>query len=253
MIGVTKEESVAWVQVKHPPANALSTELLTQLDERMTELSHDDEISAIILHGERRFFVAGADIKEFEGKKGSDLADGGQALFNKLESFNKPIVAAIHGAALGGGLELAMACTIRIATEDAKLGLPETNLGLIPGYGGTQRLPKLVGPHKAAEMMLTGLPITGADALMWRLVNDTAKDEQQLLEKAGKLAQTIAEKSRLTSERILDLVQEAHHGEDFEKGLKKEAQYFSEVFDSADAKEGIGAFLEKRKPEFSNR
>ncbi|GAK12520.1 LOW QUALITY PROTEIN: enoyl-CoA hydratase [Geomicrobium sp. JCM 19039] len=247
MIGVTKEGSVAWVQVKHPPANALSTELLTQLDERMTELSHDDEISAIILHGEGRFFVAGADIKEFEGKKGSDLADGGQALFNKLESFNKPIVAAIHGAALGGGLELAMACTIRIATEDAKLGLPETNLGLIPGYGALSDQSSVLTKRQKCSLAYRLLGCLNVAPC------EHAKDEQQLLEKAGKLAQTIAEKSRLTSERILDLVQEAHHGEDFDKGLKKEAQYFSEVFDSADAKEGIAAFLEKRKPEFSNR
>jgi len=253
MIEKNKQGAVLWLTIKHPPANALSTKVLKSLDEAITEAENDESVRAIVLHGEGRFFVAGADIKEFQGSSGQALAENGQLLFNKIEQLKKPVIAAIHGAALGGGLELAMVCTIRIATEDCKLGLPETNLGLLPAYGGTQRLPKLVGPHKATEMMLTGIPITGVQAHQWGLVNDVAKDESELLEKAGILADTIASKSTVTTSRILDLIQHVASGQSLEEGLKKEAKYFDECFDSEDSKEGIAAFLEKRKPVFSNR
>ncbi|GAJ99329.1 LOW QUALITY PROTEIN: enoyl-CoA hydratase [Geomicrobium sp. JCM 19055] len=252
MIEKNKQGAVLWLTIKHPPANALSTKVLKSLDEAITEAENDESVRAIVLHGEGRFFVAGADIKEFKGAQVKHLQKMVNYCLIRLNN-KKPVIAAIHGAALGGGLELAMVCTIRIATEDCKLGLPETNLGLLPAYGGTQRLPKLVGPHKATEMMLTGIPITGVQAHQWGLVNDVAKDESELLEKAGILADTIASKSTVTTSRILDLIQHAASGQSLEEGLKKEAKYFDECFDSEDSKEGITAFLEKRKPVFSNR
>ncbi|WP_345290041.1 enoyl-CoA hydratase-related protein, partial [Streptomyces gulbargensis] len=150
------QEKVAIVSIERPPANALSSDLIKQIDSLLDELEHNDAVRVIILKGDGRFFSAGADIKEFtsipSGEEFSKLAKNGQHVFDRMESFSKPIVAAIHGAALGGGLELAMACHVRLVAKNAKLGLPELQLGLIPGFSGTQRLPRYVGQPKAVEM-----------------------------------------------------------------------------------------------------
>lgn len=191
---------VATITIQHPPANALSTQVLEDLSACLDELSERQDVRSVVIHGEGRFFSAGADIKEFtslmDGSDYANLADKGQQIFEKVESFPKPVIAAIHGAALGGGLELAMACHIRIAEESAKLGLPELNLGIIPGFAGTQRLPKYVGTAKALEMIGTSEPISGKEAFEYGLVTILAANEEEVLQKAQELALKFAEKVR---------------------------------------------------------
>lgn len=185
------EEGVAIVTIQRPPANALSRGLILEVDEMLSTVENDDAIRVIVLHGEGRFFSAGADIKEFtevsSGEEFSKLASSGQKVFERLETFSKPVIAAIHGAALGGGLELAMACHIRYVSEDAKLGLPELQLGLIPGFAGTQRLPRYVGVAKAAEMLFTSEPISGAEAVQAGLAT-RAFPAEELLAKSLEIA-----------------------------------------------------------------
>ncbi|WP_163970169.1 enoyl-CoA hydratase [Oceanobacillus halotolerans] len=247
--------NIAMLTIISPPANALSSNLLQDLDKRLDEIEADDAIKAIVLKGEGKFFSAGADIKEFTSlQKSSDyqsLSEKGQQLFNRIEAFPIPIVAAIHGAALGGGLELAMACHMRIVTENAKLGLPELTLGIIPGFAGTQRLPHYVGTAKAYEMILTGEPIGGREAYSWGLANIVC-DEDSVEEEAMKLAEKIAAKSKLTIKEVMHLVPYAKT-EQFTKGIEKEAESFGAIFGSDDAKEGVQAFIEKRKPNFQDK
>lgn len=249
---MTSENRVADITITRPPANALSSGLLKELSAILDEIEADQEIRAVVIRGEGKFFSAGADIKEFTtiktGEEFSRLSEYGQKVFERMETFSKPIIAAIHGAALGGGLELAMACHIRLVTEKAKLGLPELQLGLIPGFAGSQRLPRYVGMAKAAEMLLTSEPITGIQAVQFGLANHAYLDEE-LLENAFRMAGTIAKKSPVSVKAAIDLLGYAKTGQ-FHEGVKKEADYFGEVFVSEDAKEGIGAFLEKRQPEF---
>ncbi len=249
---VEKEGRVATIQLNRPPANALSSSLIEELANVFDELEHDSKIRAILLYGEGRFFSAGADIKEFttiqSGEQFSALSAHGQNVFEKIERFPKPVVAAIHGAALGGGLELAMACHIRLVSEDAKLGLPELQLGLIPGFAGTQRLPRYVGTAKAAEMLFTSEPLTGKEAVTWGLANHAYPDDQ-LLEKAQEMVKKIAEKSPVALKLAIELLQYGK-SDSFAEGVKLEAQRFGEAFVSKDGQEGIHAFIEKRKPEF---
>ncbi|ARW07784.1 enoyl-CoA hydratase [Bacillus atrophaeus] len=252
-ISLAVDQFVAVVTINNPPANALSSRILDELSTCLDQFETDANVRSIIIHGEGKFFSAGADIKEFTSLRSSEdsslLADRGQQLMERIESFSKPIIAAIHGAALGGGLELAMACHIRIAAEDAKLGLPELNLGIIPGFAGTQRLPRYVGPAKALEMMGTAEPITGREALDLGLVSIGAKDETEVLEKAKALAGKFAEKSPQTMAAIIELLY-SNKVYSYDGSLKLEAKRFGEAFKSEDAKEGIQAFLEKRKPQF---
>lgn len=251
----THEEHVAVIQLMNPPANALSSQVLQELDAVFNEVEENEEIRVVLLHGEGRFFSAGADIKEFtETEPGEDfvrLAQQGQKLFERIETFSKPVIAAIHGAALGGGLELALACHLRLVTEDAKLGLPELSLGLIPGFGGTQRLLRYVGTARAAEMMMTSKPITGLEAVQFGLANHAYKDEE-LLENAKTMANEIAKKSPITLKAVIKLLNCAKT-EEFAQGVKKEAKLFGKVSQTMDSKEGISAFLEKREPSFSGK
>jgi len=251
-IKVAIEGGVAVATINRPPANALSYALIQEVDALLNEVENDDSVRVIVLHGEGRFFSAGADIKEFtsitSGEEFSKLAANGQNVFERLESFHKPVIAAIHGAALGGGLELAMGCHIRIVTESAKLGLPELQLGLVPGFAGSQRLPRYVGMPKAAEMLLTSEPITGLEAVQYGLANHAYSDEE-LLPKTMELANKIAKKSPVSMKAALALLQYAKPAS-FYEGVEAEANSFGEVFVSEDAKEGIQAFLEKREPKF---
>ncbi|MDT8859459.1 enoyl-CoA hydratase [Alkalihalobacillus sp. MEB130] len=249
---VTISEKVATITLHRPPANALSKAVLQELDRLLSTLEGNNEVHVLLIHGEGRFFAAGADIKEFtenDEKEQANQARLGQQLFDRIEAYPKPVIAAIHGAALGGGLELAMACHIRLATEDAKLGLPELQLGIIPGFAGSQRLPRFVGTAKACEMLLTSEPITGKEAKKWGLVNSTYS-EDLLLPEAQKLAKKIAEKSTTSVKMTLELLrysQPTTH----EQGSIREAELFGQVFNTPDAKEGIRAFIEKRKPNFN--
>jgi enoyl-CoA hydratase len=251
---VQKEDRIAVVTINRPPANALSHATLKELDALLDDLERDGQVKAIVLTGEGRFFIAGADIKEFTQLLPTDaeaMAKTGQQLFERLETFPKPVIAAINGACLGGGLELAMACHIRLAAPEAKLGLPELNLGIIPGFGGTQRLPRLVGRGKATQMILTSEMIDGEEALRIGLV-EAVYPLEQLLDEAKKLAGVIAQKSAVALRLALEAV---HAGTVRGKaeGMQREAELFGEAFGSEDVKEGVAAFLEKRKPQFADR
>ncbi|WP_174613980.1 enoyl-CoA hydratase [Virgibacillus ihumii] len=248
-------ENVAVLTIQSPPANALSSTLLKDLDEKLDEIETDNNAKAVLLKGEGKFFSAGADIKEFTSlQNASDyqfLSERGQKLFDRVENFSIPVIAAIHGAALGGGLELAMSCHIRIVTESAKLGLPELTLGIIPGFAGTQRLPRYVGSAKAYEMILSGQPISGTEAAQLGLANH-AVGEEEAHEKAMKLATVIAAKSKPTINSVMQLIPYAKTSQ-FADGVREEAKTFGEIFGSNDAKEGVQAFIEKRKPNFKDK
>lgn len=249
------EDHIGIITIKSPPANALSTALLNELDQLLDNIQKEQVAKVIVMKGDGRFFSAGADVKEFTNlQEASDfkaLAQRGQKVFDRIEHSSIPFIAAIHGAALGGGLELALACHIRIVTEKAKLGLPELTLGIIPGFAGTQRLPRYVGNAKAYEMILTGVPITGSDAYTWGLANRVTS-ENELLDEAMKLAKQIAAKSKPSIECIMKLIPYAKTSQ-FAEGVEKEALLFSEIFGSEDAKEGVQAFLEKRQPQFKDK
>jgi enoyl-CoA hydratase len=246
------ENQIAIITLNRPPANALSQGMLKELSAAMDEIEANDQIRAVLVHGNGRFFSAGADIKEFTSVDNKEdftkLGKVGQDLFERMERFPKPIIAAIHGAALGGGLELAMACHIRIVSENAKLGLPELQLGLIPGFGGSQRLAKYVGTSKAAEMLFTSEPISGAEAVQFGLANRFCS-EHEILEIALTMAKKIAKKSPVSLKAAIELLNFSKT-EKFYEGITKEAELFGQVFMSEDAKEGIQAFIEKRHPVF---
>jgi enoyl-CoA hydratase len=249
------EERIATISIQRPPANALSSGLLKEISSVLDEIEPNEEIRVVVIHGEGRFFSAGADIKEFtevqSEEEFSKLGEYGQNLFERMEKFPKPIIAAIHGAALGGGLELAMACHFRLVTENAKLGLPELQLGLIPGFAGSQRLPKFVGAARAAEMLFTSDPITGMEAVQYGLANH-AYPENELMENAYKIARKIAKKSPVSISAAIELLNYSKTDE-FYAGVKREAVLFGKVFGSEDGQEGIQAFLEKREPQFKGK
>jgi enoyl-CoA hydratase len=252
---VKQEDRIATITINHPPANALSSPLLRELSAVFDELENNDTVKVIVLHGQGRFFAAGADIKEFTtvetGADFASLSEYGQKLFDRIERFTKPVIAAIHGAALGGGLELAMACHIRLVSETTKLGLPELQLGLIPGFAGSQRLPRYVGVAKAAEMMLTSEPISGNTAVTLGLANH-AYPEEELMEKAYQLAAKLTKKSAVSMKLAIELLSYVNN-HSYEEGVKKEAELFGIAFDSEDGQEGIKAFIEKRAPQFKDK
>lgn len=249
------EESVALVTLTQPPVNALSPELMTELDGTFDALASDTDVKAVVLTGAGRYFVAGADIRVLASipasAEGEAMARRGQAILNKIEAFQKPVIAAINGACLGGGLELAMACHVRLAAEGARLGQPEINLGIMPGFGGTQRLPRLIGRSKAIELILTGDPISAQEALEIGLVTQVTPPED-LLRQAQGMARKMAGKSQPALRASLRAIQ---HGADMDlaDGLALEARLFGELCDTEDRKEGLAAFLGKRQPRFRDR
>ena len=232
--------------------NALNKTVIEELSAAIDEVYSNAAIkSALITGSGAKAFVAGADISEFvalDGNGGKALAQKGQDMvFSKIENSFKPIVAAVNGFALGGGCELAMACHFRLCSENAKFGQPEVNLGLVPGYGGTQRLTQLIGKGKAMELMMTGNIIDANEAKQLGLVNYvTAADA--LLEKTKELLQIINSKAPVAIKNVIALTNIAARGD--ADGLQKEINAFGELFDTKDAKEGAAAFLEKRKANF---
>lgn len=254
-IAYESKNNVAYLTIQSPPANALSSTLLNELAEQLDGIEQDTTIKAVVVQGEGKFFSAGADIKEFTSLQNTSdlesLSSRGQQLFDRIENFSIPVIASIHGAALGGGLELAMACHIRIVSENAKLGLPEVTLGIIPGFAGTQRLPQYVGTSKAYEMILTGEPILGTEAQAFGLANQVVTEEE-LGSKTSKLAEKIAAKSKLTINSVMCLIPYATT-ERFSEGVQAEAKAFGKIFGSEDAKEGVQAFIDKRKPSFRDK
>lgn len=249
------KDKVAVITIDHAPANSLSSQVIHELDGMMNTLLDDKQTKAIVIHGKDRFFSAGADIKEFTTVENADsfaeLSGKGQALFNRIEAAGTPIIAAIHGAALGGGLELAMSCHIRVAAKGTKFGLPELSLGLIPGFAGTQRLPQLIGVPRATEMILSSEPIDADTACQYGLINHCV-EEGAHLEAAMTLAEKIAAKSHVSVSLALETLHYARLGR-YEEGQKHEAVSFGKAFVSEDAKEGIQAFIEKRKPVFKDK
>lgn len=231
--------------------NALNRETMNQLDDFFSK--DPGQIKGVILTGKGdKAFVAGADIKEFldlDHNSGFHLAKRGQNIFNKIENFPKPVIAAVNGFALGGGCELAMACHLRIAGENAKFGQPEVNLGIIPGYGGTQRLPQLVGKGKALELMLTADMIDAHEAYRIGLVNKVVNKGQEV-EEAKIWLQKISTKGPLAITAVLKVVSQFY--EKSPNGYDQEAAAFSLTTASQDFKEGASAFLEKRSPKFKS-
>lgn len=246
-----KDGTIAFITINRPESlNALNAKTINELSSALDGFDADTSCRAIILTGSgEKSFVAGADIKEFSDfgqEKAEELARTGQnTLFDKIENMTKPVIAAVNGFALGGGLELAMACHIRYASENARLGLPEVTLGLIPGYGGTQRLPKLVGKGMANEMIFSAKMIPAARAKEIGLVNEVYPIEE-LLTKAKELADVIARNSPMAISKAIHAVNLS----DTDRGFETEIRSFGELFDLADKKEGVSAFLEKRKPDF---
>jgi enoyl-CoA hydratase len=232
--------------------NALNKEVLTELAHAIAFATQSDEVLAVLITGAgEKAFVAGADISEFQNynlEEGKALAKSGQQnVFDAIENCPKPVLAAINGFALGGGLELALACHMRIASENAKLGLPEVTLGLIPGYGGTQRLTQLVGKGRAFEMITTADMVTAEKAMMIGLVNEVVP-QADLLAKAKEILDKIKQRAPLAVASAIKAINFSTNNK--VNGFEVEIEEFANCFQTADFKEGVQAFLEKRKPVF---
>jgi enoyl-CoA hydratase len=253
---IDHKERIVYVTInRESKLNALNKLTLAELHTALTDAFADATIDGIIITGAGpKAFVAGADIAEFEGlgiDGGRELStEGHTKVFNLIENGNKPVIAAINGFALGGGLELAMACHIRIASANAKMGLPEVTLGLIPGYGGTQRLTRLIGRGKALEMIMTADMIDATEAHQLGLVNHVTTPED-LLAKAEEILQKILTRAPLAIAAAITAVNAA--GRNDINGFETEIEEFAKCFGTNDFKEGVSAFLQKRKPDFKSK
>jgi enoyl-CoA hydratase len=245
------ENNIATITINRADKmNALNAEVINELSKALDEVATNTDIkSAIITGAGAKAFVAGADISEFlslDATGGTQLASHGQTnLFNKIENSSKPIVAAVNGFALGGGCELAMCCHFRLASENAKFGQPEVNLGLIPGYGGTQRLTALVGKGKAMELCMTSHMVNATEALAIGLVNHVTEQES-LLARTKDILQIINTKAPVALAKTIDCINKAGSA----KGFENEINHFGSLFGTPDMIEGVTAFMEKRKPVF---
>ena len=254
-IVIQKEDKVAVLTISRPKAlNALNSETLKELDLAIDEIAKDDEIYTVILTGEGKAFVAGADIAEMKdldvigGRKFGKL---GNEVFRKLETLEKPVIAAVNGFALGGGCELSMACDIRIASSKAKFGQPEVGLGITPGFGGTQRLPRLVGLGMAKELIYTAKIINAEEALRIGLVNKVVEPENLLVE-AKALANTIAEQAPIAVNLCKAAINKGIQL-DIDSAISYESEIFGECFSTEDQKSGMTAFIERTEKCFKNR
>ena len=245
---------IATIIINRPnKLNALNTETISEINHVLSTAEKDKNIRVIIITGAGdKAFIAGADISEFANfdvEKGYDLSlNGHQNLCDFIENLSKPVIAAINGFALGGGLELAMSCHIRLASDNAKMGLPEVSLGVLPGYGGTQRLPQLIGKGKAMELIMTGGMIDANNALSLGLVNHVVSQEQ-LMETSKKIAMKILKNSPMAIRSSIIAINANY--KDGVNGYEVEMREFSNCFQTRDFVEGTTAFLEKRKPNFN--
>lgn len=247
-----KTERYAIVTINRPEKlNALNSDTIRELQQVMQSLNREREILSVILTGAgEKAFVAGADIAQItslNAKSGSEFARYGQQVFREIERMGKPVIAAINGFALGGGCELAMACHLRVATENARFGQPEVNLGIIPGYGGTQRLIQYIGKSRAMELLMTGDMINAGEAYRLGLVNYVVPPGEEVA-KAAELIRRIAAKGPVAIAKIIECVN-AYFQYD-EDGFAREVQAFGATTGTEDFKEGAAAFIEKRKPAF---
>lgn len=246
------ENGIFTITINRPDKlNALNNVVFTELNAALDEVGSNEEIQSVIITGAGpKAFVAGADITEFNGltvKEGMELAKAGQETFFRIERNTKPIIAAVNGFALGGGCELAMCCHFRIASDNAKFGQPEVNLGLIPGYGGTQRLVQLIGKGKAMELLMSAQLIDAAEALRLQLVNNVTTPEN-LLSKAKEILTIINSKAPLAVAGCIKAANAVY--DESQNGYETEIAEFGYCFETEDMKEGTAAFLEKRKAQF---
>ena len=249
-----REEEIVLITLNRPNfLNALNTNTLNELGKAFAELNTDKRIKVIIVTGNGRAFAAGADIsemKDYTPKQAREFVQLGHKTMDAIQNTEKPVIAAVNGHALGGGLELALACDIILASETALLGVPEVNLGLIQGFGGTQRLPRLIGKSLAKELIFTADAVTAQRAYEMGIVNGIFPPED-LLSEAIKIALKIARKGPIAL-RLAKRVIDSGYEKELSDGCKLEVEAFVESFDTEDRKEGISAFLEKRKPVFSS-
>lgn len=249
---IEKRGAVQRITLNRPnELNALNTELLSELDVAFAEAANDVEIKVIVLTGAGKAFAAGADIAQMadmNAVEGKDFGALGSDVFRRIEMLSKPVIAAVNGYALGGGCELAMACDIRIASEKAKVGQPETGLGITPGFSGTQRLPRLIGMGRAKELIFSAEVIDAQEAWRIGLFNKVVPPEK-LDEAAFEMAEKIASKAQLAVAYAKEAINKGFET-DIETGLAMEANLFGLCFATQDQKEGMKAFLERRAPEF---
>jgi len=254
-IVLQKEDKVAMLTISRPKAlNALNSETLKELDLAIDEIASDDEIYAVILTGEGKAFVAGADItemKDLDVMGGRRFGNLGNKVFRKLETLEKPVIAAVNGFALGGGCELSMACDIRIASSKAKFGQPEVGLGITPGFGGTQRLARLVGTGMAKQLIYTGDIINAEEALRIGLVNKLVEPEQ-LIEEAKLLAKKIVNNAPIAVKLCKTAINRGMQM-DIDTALIYEAEVFGACFATEDQKNGMTAFIQKTEKCFKNK
>jgi enoyl-CoA hydratase len=250
LLTLTTSNSVARITLANPPANVLSAALLEELERGFGNIENDATVRVVLLTGSGRFFCAGADIQELVHlntvQLGTAFAKRGQGLFNRIERSPKPVVAAINGTCVGGGLELALACHIRIAAAGATLALPEVKLGLMPGFGGTQRLPRLVGPSKASEMILTGDGHSAEEALKIGLVSRVVP-VQELVAESEAVAGAIASHGATAVRAALQAISGGRE-KPFAEALAREAELFGQLCVTKEKQEATQAFLDKRQP-----
>lgn len=249
------EDNIAFITLNRPKAlNALNTETLRELDEAVSAAGKDENVKAIVITGEGRAFVAGADISQMRDltvQEGRDMTILGQEVFTRIENLDKPVIAAVNGFALGGGCELAMACDIRVASDKAKFGQPEVNLGIIPGYGGTQRLPRLVGKGAAKYLIFTGEMISAEEAYRIGLA-DKVVPAEELMDSVVSMAKTIMSKAPISIKMAKHAINNGLNV-DLKSGIAYEAEAYTTTFSTEDRIEGMSAFLEKRQAEFKNK
>lgn len=246
-----EKDGILYVTINRPDKlNALNRKTIEEIGGVLTYAEQQESVKVLVITGSgTKAFVAGADISEFSSfndQQAMDLSSLGHYVFHEIEQFPKPVIAAVNGFALGGGCELAMACHIRIAAKNAQFGLPEVSLGLIPGYGGTQRLPMLVGKGRAMEMILTGTPKDSAWALTAGLVNEVV-EQDQLMARTEEVAKLLLTRGPIALRKAMEAINSPL------PDYRLEAKLFGDCFDTADFKEGTAAFLEKRKPSFTGK